>query len=136
MIIEKTIELIALISLTALFTYLIIYNVMLRYAAKKATAQVVQAKIDKLALYGKIDELQKEAKLSTQGSDGFLKFVSQSRDWAFGYIEEAQRAIKDFQLVATPVLYKKSGDPELKEVISAYEKLLKMLPEESEEQSS
>jgi hypothetical protein len=71
----------------------------------------LQAELDKLALYVKIEELQKEASLSTQGNDGFLKFVSQSRDWAFGYIEEAQTAIKDFQVGSHSSLIQKVWRP-------------------------
>jgi len=133
--IEKAIELLALVLVTILFTYLLIYNVTLRVAAKKATAQALQAELDKLALYAKIEELNKDTGLGSQGNDGFLKFVSQSRDWAFGYIEEAQKAIEDFQAVATPILYQKSELLETKELIVAYEKLLKMLPENSDEES-
>jgi hypothetical protein len=134
-VIEKSIELIALVLVTALFTYLLIHNVTLRSDAKKATAQVLQAELDKLALYAKIEELNKEGGLSSSGNDGFLKFVSQSRDWAFEYIEETQKAIEEFQEVATPIIY---GNPKLekeKEFISAYEKLLNRLPEQSSEQS-
>jgi hypothetical protein len=83
----------------------------------------------------KIEELRKEAGLMTPGNDGFLKFVSQSRDWAFSYIEDAQKAIENFQTVATPILYNKSNLLDMKELILAYEELLKMLPENSEEQS-
>jgi len=135
MMIEKTIELIALVLVTVLFTYLLIHNVILRLSAKKAITKALQAELDKLALYAKIEELNKEASVGTQGNDGFLKFVSQSRDWAFGYIEEAQKAIEDFQLVATPIIYNSSNPSEMKELILAYEKLLKMLPENSEDQS-
>jgi hypothetical protein len=133
--IEKTIELLALILVTILFTYLLIHNVTLRLAAKKATARVLQLELDKLALYAKIEEIGKEVTLGTQGNDGFLKFVSQSRDWAFSYIEEAQKAIEGFQSVATPIIYNNSNSLEMKELIVAYEKLLKMLPENSEDQS-
>jgi len=86
-------------------------------------------------LLAKIEELRKEAGLMTPGNDGFLKFVSQSRDWAFSYIEDAQKAIENFQTVATPILYNKSNLLDMKELILAYEELLKMLPENSEEQS-
>lgn len=29
--------------------------------------------------------------------DGFLKFISESRDWAFKYIEDVQQAIKEYK---------------------------------------
>jgi len=133
--VEKVIELLVLVFATISFTYLIVYNITLRVAAKKATAQAVQAEIDKIILYEKVEELKKESGIGSQGNDGFLKFVSQSRDWAFGYIEEAQKAIDDFQTVATPVLYNNSNLAGMKELIVAYEKLLKMLPENSDEES-
>jgi hypothetical protein len=133
--IEKTFEMLALVLITALFTYLLVHNIILKIAAKKAVAKILQAELDKLALLAKIEELGKEAGLVTPGNDGFLKFVSQSRDWAFSYIEDAQKAIENFQAVATPILYDKSNLLDMKELILAYEELLKMLPENSEEQS-
>ena len=142
MIIEKIIELVALGLVTILFTYLIIYNVTIRTSAKKATAGVLQAELDNLALYAKIEELQKEANLSTQGNDGFLKFVSQSRDWAFQYIEKVQIAIKNFQDVFHPIaeqyhkdktVYGVSPSIEKKDfdkLFEAYKKLIDELPDE------
>jgi hypothetical protein len=133
--IEKAIELTALVFITTLFTYLIVHNVILRSAARKATTHALQAELDKMALYAKMEEFKKESDLASPGNDGFLKFVSQSRDWAFGYIEEAQKAIEDFQEVATPILYENSKIDGIESLLPAYEKLLKMLPENSDEES-
>jgi len=141
MMIEKTIELIALVLVTVLFTYLLIHNVTLRLSAKKAVTKALQAELDKLALYAKIEELNKEAGVGTQGNDGFLKFLSESRSAAFQYIEEVQAAISEFDNRLGPVVkhYKETGkilhtkpSELVKELSSAYDKLMASMPKENE----
>jgi biopolymer transport protein ExbB/TolQ len=76
----------------------------------------VQATIDKIALQDHI------AKASNQEEpDGFVKFLSESREWAFTYIEEVQLAIKTL---------KEAMDSDDENRISdAYAELIKYLPE-------
>ena len=70
-------------------------------------------------------------------TEGFLKFVSQSRDWAFQYIERVQITIKNFQDVAHPIAvqyYENKDQPinqeELGKLLEAYKKLVEELPDE------
>lgn len=60
-------------------------------------------------------------------SDGFVKFISESRDWAFKYIEDVQSAFAIFDNKVSPIL--KSEDLSIKEISLAYEDLKKVLPE-------
>lgn len=54
---------------------------------------------------GKIQELEKQIEqLNLKDTDGFVKFISQSRDWAFEYIEEVQKALAEFDEVVAPQL--------------------------------
>jgi hypothetical protein len=54
---------------------------------------------------GKIQELEKQIEqLNLKESDGFVKFLSSSRDWAFEYIEEVQKALTEFDEEVTPQL--------------------------------
>lgn len=57
----------------------------------KTVAQLV---IDKGVLTEKIDKL--ELQNSKEANDGFVKFLSQSRDAAFKYIEDVQVSIQNY----------------------------------------
>lgn len=80
------------------------------------------------------DEIHKE---------NFIKFLSDSRDWAFDYIEEVQTGLNKFIEEVEPELgyYNKYGivvegmvsphDKALKKISKEFEDLKKLLPEES-----
>lgn len=57
-------------------------------------AEIAQLSIDKQIL---VDQLAQEVikNQAIHNTDGFLKFVSDSRDWAFQYIEEVQVVIQE-----------------------------------------
>ena len=128
-------ELSALILVTALFSFLLIQNISMKIKIARQKTSILQEQSDKIVLYEKIEELMKNSSITGQNSDGFLKFVSQSRDWAFSYIEESQKAIENFQSVATPIIYDKENSAKMEELILAYEELLKMLPEKPSKES-
>lgn len=77
-----------------------------------------------------------------QANEDFLKFISDSRDWAYQYIEEVQAGIKTFIDEVGPQIehYNKYGaavdgmvaphDFALKKISIAYKELKKLLPEE------
>ena len=79
------------------------------------------------------DEIHKE---------NFIKFLSDSRDWAFDYIEEVQTGLNKFIEEVEPELgyYNKYGivvegmvsphDKALKKISKEFENLKKLLPEE------
>lgn len=113
-------------SLFLLFRY-IHYN-------KRLVSLLAQEAIDKVSVVRQLQDLQdkKESKPVEQ-TEGFLRFVSESRDWAFQYIEQVQQEIKNFELVATPIIYKDNVvSEEYEELAVAYEELLKQLPETTE----
>jgi hypothetical protein len=73
------------------------------------------------------------------GQDGFIKFISQSRDWAFEYIENVQLTIKTFKDTVEPIAIKHKGDSEariegteLEKLLAAYVKLVSELPDDSQ----
>ena len=125
--------------------YLVIERVRLSNANKKALMQLIQSELDKNMLLEKISDLlfEKDNKAIEQ-SDGFLKFVSESRDAAFQYIETVQSALKDFQKVIGKELnyfntYGRAVDSPhtaiLDNIIVAYEELKKVMPEEDKEKN-
>ena len=77
-----------------------------------------------------------------QADEAFLKFVSDSRDWAYQYIEEVQSGLKLFIDEVGPQIdyYNKYGsavdgmiaphDFALKKISSEFEKLKTLLPED------
>ena len=77
--------------------------------------------------------------------ENFIKFLSESRDWAFGYIEDVQSGLKKFIQEVEPQLeyYNKYGivvdgmipphDFALKKISKEFDDLKKLLPEDSDD---
>lgn len=66
-------------------------NLLLRLKNKRLVARASQAEVDRLSVYIKTQELLAKAAEEAPGQDGFLRFMSTSRDWAFEYIETVQK---------------------------------------------
>jgi heme exporter protein D len=124
------------ISLLALFYLLIKSN----FQKRKILAFYIQAEMDKHFLSQKLEELSNElSTLKLSESDGFVKFISQSRDWAFEYIEQVQKALVEFDEEVAPRLEwattygNLAGETIHTETITkiseAYKKLKSVLPE-------
>jgi predicted solute-binding protein len=90
-----------------------------------------------------IAELNKESRSDSDiHKDNFIKFISDSRDWAFEYIEEVQVGLKRFVDEIAPEInyFKEYGHVSaiqpnyfsLKKITEAYEELLTLLPKEEE----
>lgn len=77
--------------------------------------------------------------------ESFIKFLSDSRDWAFNYIENTQKTISKFIKEVEPELeyYKKYGvvvegmvaphDKALKKILSEISELKSLLPEDMDD---
>lgn len=75
--------------------------------------------------------------------ENFIKFLSDSRDWAFEYIEEFQAGLDEFVSSIEPEInyFKEYGDLmsmspnyySLKKIVDEYEKLKKLLPKQEEQ---
>jgi hypothetical protein len=75
--------------------------------------------------------------------ENFIKFLSDSRDWAFSYIENVQDELKKFAEDIEPEIdyFKEYGDVasmqpnyySMKKIAEAYDKLIMVLPKEEEE---
>jgi hypothetical protein len=75
-----------------------------------------------------------------KANEDFLKFVSDSRDWAYQYIDEVQTSLNKFITDIEPdiVYFKEYGDLgsmapnyySMKKISTAYEELKKLLPED------
>ena len=120
------------------FVALIITNISTKLQNNKLKANLNQEVIDRAIVMEEMKKLMEEldGKSSNQ-NEGFLKFVSESRDWAFQYIERVQISIKKFQDVFHPFAEqyyenKRTRIPkeEFPAVVEAYRKLVEELPEE------
>jgi hypothetical protein len=105
------------------------------------SAMIEQLKIDNSAYAKKFSELVEEKqKLELVQTDGFVSFVSKSRDWAFTYIEEVQSTLNKFVETVGPTMeyYDKFGrideNPPMNKIFDAYSELIKVLPESNEKQ--
>jgi hypothetical protein len=77
---------------------LLISVVKLRLKNRRLAAELLQATLDQNILLTKLaEELKKKEDVSVEKTDGFLKFISESRDLAFEYIETIQEALVKFK---------------------------------------
>ena len=121
----------------ALIVFLIILNIIQKQNSKKYIAIGLQLLADKKKLLDEVNNILSKQEL--ENTDGFVKFISESRDWAFQYIENVQSALEEFNQVVYPELdyHKKYGgvlgetshSQQLTKISEAYDKLKTVLPE-------
>jgi hypothetical protein len=124
---------------------LILLYLIIKLSAQKKLilAKFIQSEMDNYLIRQQFEQLVEENSIrELSESDGFVKFISQSRDWAFQYIEEVQAALKefdyevaaDFQWAKTygMVLGETTHTTVLKRISEAYDKLKSVLPENTE----
>lgn len=129
---------------TALFVAFLSYMVVLSklISLKKSMAKLF---IDKYALEEYIRLLQDKKEDRTEDQihkENFLKFLSDSRDWAFTYIEDVQNGLEKFINDVKPEMeyfeeYGIVGSSfphyhSMKKILESYNELKKLMPEESE----
>lgn len=68
--------------------------VIMRRRYVRTLATVSQLVLDRGTLMDRLDQLELEA--SKEVNDGFIKFLSQSREAAFKYIEDVQTSIQNY----------------------------------------
>jgi hypothetical protein len=108
------------------------------YAQKKKNIQILAQTLEFFMLQGQVEEETKTDK--EQANEDFLKFISDSRDWAYSYIDEVQASLNKFITDIEPEIsyFKEYGDIgsmspnyySMKKIVGAYEELKKLLPEE------
>ena len=135
---------IILISLSTLcVSFAIAYSITLKKLAR-LTQECAKLFIDNKTLEEFIATNNVEFKNDSDiHKENFIKFLSDSRDWAFGYIEEVQVGLTKFVNDIEPEInhFKEYGDiismepnyNSLKKITKAYDELTKLLPKEEEE---
>jgi hypothetical protein len=110
-------------------------DVRLRFKNYKLDKEVQQSILNYIILSEKMEEVvKKQDSKNIEETDGFLKFVTESREWAFQYIEDVQKTIVNLQDIAAKLdLPPKSYvlTEELEDLRKAIADVLKQLPEES-----
>lgn len=107
-----------------LFVYVAIDNIRVRLLKKKLTAELLQLLIDKNNLIEEATRIAGEDSYAKSADrEGFIKFLSESRDMAFGYIEKFQTSLQKLRTA------KNSGD--LVKIEQSISELLELLPEET-----
>jgi len=125
--------------LTLSISFIVAYSILLK---KFIDAKNIMAKLvfDNFTLE-KVIELQNDKDIQTGESvhkENFVKFISESRDWAFNYIEEVQDGLSKFINELEPEInyFKEYGDIgamapnyySMKKFVEEYEKLKMLLP--------
>lgn len=118
---------------TVIIFVLLGYVIVLKFKNKKLAEDLIQAIIDKMAISNQFAQVLNNKKVKDlEESDGFLKFLSESREAAFKYIEDFQEAMGSFIQEVGPVIetYKKVDSPSAgtKRLIKAYEDLIQIMP--------
>lgn len=126
--------------LITLFSFSTLIFLFLYIVQKRANKVIIAKTLETLLMQQLTIGTNKTDK--DQANEDFLKFISDSRDWAYQYIEEVQAGIKTFIDEVGPQIehYNKYGaavdgmvaphDFALKKISIAYKELKKLLPEE------
>ncbi len=139
-------DLLVYLFLILIIFYMVLQNIKTKRKFSKAVETLFQLYIDKnisdnLAKE-KLEELSVEDQNNKISQDDFIVFLTQSRQWAFDYIEQTQAAIQEFKDSAGPSLdyFKEYGavmnlptDQLFSQIMPAYDKLIDMLPKDNEE---
>lgn len=90
-------DIIAYVLLSATIFYLAYNNFMQRQRQKRTSSQHLQALFDLQLMKKELERAATEINnTKLEKDDGFVKFLSQSRDWAYEYIASTQEAISKF----------------------------------------
>lgn len=90
-------DIIVYIILSGLVFYLAYSNFMQRQKYKRLASANLQALFDLQLMKNELERAATEINnVKLEKDDGFVKFLSQSRDWAYEYIATTQEAINKF----------------------------------------
>ena len=124
------VNLLAYIAYSLILVSLSIVAIRLYVKNTKLSAEVMQLLADKLLLIQKIGELSAaDDSLVIEQTEGFVRFLTDSRQWAFDYIETVQEASDNFQEVLDRMVFEDFLGPEqIEELRIAYQKFATAMP--------
>lgn len=95
------IDLLIYSSMFFVISYLYYRNFLLKIKLSNSEVKLIQLTMDNSVLKGKLEDcLNINNNKTDSDSEAFNKFISQSRDWAFSYIEDVQSKLKTFIEIA------------------------------------
>jgi hypothetical protein len=130
------IELIAIATLPTIIIALTGLLTKEKLLTKNLAGKVIQLTIDNKIILDNIQD--KPFENNIEQTEGFVTFLSESREWAFEYIENVQSGLNKFVEQAGPRLeyFDKYGrvipsphNDGLEDILTAYRELQKLLPE-------
>lgn len=134
------IEFIAFVIFIILFFILVVDNLRLRLVHRSNIIQLLEIATERNIISAKLlDFTEQKVEPSDSVSEGFLKFISDSREWAFEYIENVQLGISKFINDAGPSIeyWEKYGsamdtplDTGMSKISVSYKELKSLLPED------
>jgi hypothetical protein len=126
MISQSVLELVSFFLYTAIFFATVVFLVRMIVKNKKLRSEVVSLMVERVAFAAHIEQLEtaKESE-SVENTQGFLRFISESRDWAFQYIEDVQRALVEYDEAL--------NTKDAAKINLAYKKIISLLPKENED---
>jgi hypothetical protein len=89
------IEFVSFTLFIVVFFMLIFKNVQLKRKLSATTLELITAHMDKTITANKLSEINNKTDMD-KSSEDFLNFISESRDWAFQYIENVQEKVNKF----------------------------------------
>jgi hypothetical protein len=130
--------------LLVLSLYLAVKNMRLRRNWKMISADLMQSLFDRELIERELkDALVEIEQREIENTDGFVKFLSESRDYAFKYIEDTQEKLVDFQKAVEPmfdwsrsygmVLGENAHTKTVEDIYQEYLKLKTIIPDEQGE---
>ena len=130
--------------LLALSLYLAVANIKLRKNYAILSATLTQSMLDQTLIESELKAALVEIEQrEIENTDGFVKFLSESREYAFRYIEEAQEKLVDFQKAVEPmfawatsyglVLGESAHTKMVDDIYQEYLKLKTIIPDEQGE---
>jgi hypothetical protein len=124
-----------LLSITGIIAFggVLSYAVYLKYKNIRMAGKLVQAVVDKNTIANQLNQVTSNKKIKDiEEKDGFIKFLSDSRDSAFEYIEEVQKTVYLFKDDLEPIVeaYRDSGtaSESMQKVVRAYDNVISLLP--------
>lgn len=136
---STSVIILSMLLLCSSFSYLVLH-----YRFNKIRKKYEKVFIDMMLLEKLFNESE-SSKINSDESvhkENFIKFLSESRDWAYQYIEDVQSGLNKFISQIEPEInyFKEHGDIismapnyySMKKIVEEYEKLKKLLPEEEE----
>lgn len=112
------INLIIFSSAALIIAALVFFIIKLALINRNLKVVALQSELDRIKIMVQLEKVQGSNEI--EKTDGFLKFVSDSRDWAFQYIEDIQHALLAYDIALN------TNDAATINV--AYKNLIAMLP--------